>query len=167
MTGKRCGILTVIKDAGNNKKGQASWLCLCDCGEHTVVNGYDLRSGNTKSCGCRKNLSGSENNFYKHGGYKSKLYSKWKSIKLRCYNKNTENFKRYGGRGITICRIWKNDFKKFEKWAIKNNYKNGLTIDRIDSSMGYSPWNCQFITISENTKRSNKERARRKILNGL
>lgn len=53
MTGKRCGMLTVIGYAGYGRSsGQARWRCKCDCGKETTVNGYDLRSGKTKSCGC-------------------------------------------------------------------------------------------------------------------
>jgi hypothetical protein len=54
LTGKRMPgtRLTVIKEAGRDAYGQALWECRCDCGNTCVVRGYDLRSGNTKSCGC-------------------------------------------------------------------------------------------------------------------
>lgn len=52
--GNRHGRLTVIRRAGKSKGGQAVWLCRCDCGSETVVNGVYLRSGDTRSCGCLK-----------------------------------------------------------------------------------------------------------------
>jgi len=30
------------------------WLCLCDCGTTKAIDGGDLRTGHTKSCGCRQ-----------------------------------------------------------------------------------------------------------------
>lgn len=55
MTGKRCGLLTVIEYAGYDRSyGQAKWRCKCHCGNETIVGGTDLRTGNTKSCGCLK-----------------------------------------------------------------------------------------------------------------
>jgi len=51
-TGNKCGRLTVIEKAPNNKRGDSMWLCKCDCGNEVVVRGINLRSGNTKSCGC-------------------------------------------------------------------------------------------------------------------
>ena len=53
MTGERYGSLVVIKRTENNHRGLARWLCKCDCGAETIVNGSDLRSGLTKSCGGR------------------------------------------------------------------------------------------------------------------
>ena len=48
------GYLTVIERAENTKDGRAQWLCECQCGNKIVVFGKNLRSGNTKSCGCLK-----------------------------------------------------------------------------------------------------------------
>lgn len=53
--GKRYGKLTVI-DFDKIKDNIAYWTCKCDCGNYTVVSGKDLRSGNTRSCGCVKSF---------------------------------------------------------------------------------------------------------------
>ena len=50
--GNRYGRLLVIKRAGSNDRGNAVWLCKCDCGNETEVPGIVLRDGRTKSCGC-------------------------------------------------------------------------------------------------------------------
>jgi hypothetical protein len=54
LIGKTYNRLTVIARSENNKKGEAMWLCECSCPEHnrTIVRSSDLKSGNTKSCGC-------------------------------------------------------------------------------------------------------------------
>jgi len=58
LTGMRFGNLIVISRDKNkaSKSGsvKARWRCLCDCGNETSVDGYSLRSGHCKSCGCIK-----------------------------------------------------------------------------------------------------------------
>lgn len=75
---------------------------------------------------------------------------KWSSIKERCYNKNADNYARYGGSGVTMCEEWYNSAENFILWAKENGGDDpALTIDRIDPCKGYSPDNCRFITIKE------------------
>jgi hypothetical protein len=56
LTGKRFGKLVVISRAENNinSSGRVKvvWLCKCDCGNKTNVTSGELKSGDTKSCGC-------------------------------------------------------------------------------------------------------------------
>lgn len=80
---------------------------------------------------------------------RKKIYKLWIGIKTRCYNKNRDSYKYYGGRGIVVCEDWKNNFNSFFEWAIKNNYRVGLTIDRKDVNGNYCPENCEFITMKE------------------
>lgn len=95
------------------------------------------------------------------GYWHTRLYRIWAAMKQRCYNKNAQNYKHYGGRGITICDEWRNNFEAFCEWALTHGYKDpplnaghnrsrSLTIDRINNDKGYSPDNCQWITLSEN-----------------
>ncbi len=51
-TGNVHGRLTVLRRAGSNEVGHATWLCECECGNETVVSGTRLRMGKKKSCGC-------------------------------------------------------------------------------------------------------------------
>ena len=95
-----------------------------------------------KSCGCIK---------IKHGGYDTKLYKVWDSIKQRILNPNNKSYKNYGGRGITICPEWL-EFASFKNWALSNGYKNNLVIDRINNGRGYCPENCHFTTSKENNR---------------
>ena len=64
LTGERFGKLLVLSRSSNYKteKGKSivRWLCLCDCGNETVVGSDSLRRGNTKSCGCYRGESSSK-----------------------------------------------------------------------------------------------------------
>jgi hypothetical protein len=71
LTGQKFGRLTVLKQNGRSKNGQAlKWDCLCDCGNKTNVAGVSLRQGLTKSCGCFRNELSSKNNFIDLAGRK-------------------------------------------------------------------------------------------------
>lgn len=52
LTGQRFGKLTVVEYVGNAKDHHSLWRCKCDCGGECVVQGNNLKSGSTKTCGC-------------------------------------------------------------------------------------------------------------------
>ena len=103
---------------------------------------------------------------------RNKLNNVYSRIKQRCYNKNSESYINYGGRGITMCDEWKNSYYEFKKWAESNGYqedilpngRNRLTLDRIDNDKGYCPENCRWITQKEqqNNRRNNRKQSWRK-----
>lgn len=134
------------------------FLCKCDCGNECVAVLRDIKSGNTKSCGCFSN-----ENRYKHGLTKHPLHKRWIGIKQRCYNKNAVRYSDWGGRGITMCDEWKNNFESFYNWALSHGYKKELHIDRINNDGNYSPENCRFVTIAENNKNQRVRKDSRRV----
>lgn len=84
------------------------------------------------------------------------LNSRRSNIKVRCYNKNNKDYKRYGARGITMCDEWLNDASSFRDWSLKNGFNDTtLEIDRIDNDKGYSPDNCQYLSREKHTEKHN------------
>lgn len=94
-----------------------------------------------------------------------KHYTRWLKMKDRCYNPNSNAYKNYGERGITVCDEWRKNYLNFLNWTYISGYKDGLTLDRIDNNKGYSPENCKWSTRKE---QQNNRRANRKItINGV
>jgi hypothetical protein len=146
LTGHKFGRLTVIKENGR-KHNRIAWLCKCDCGnEITLTSNRLLHKEGTKSCGCIRKETATEN-ATKHGHSNDRIYKIWLGIKKRCFNKNDKNYDRYGGRGIKLCERWL-DFMNFYNDMI-DTYKDDLTIDRIDYNGDYEPNNCRWITPKE------------------
>lgn len=139
-----------------NGRHESNWLCQCDCGNIVEVLGYSLKSGHTKSCGCLHEET-LKTIAITHGDSYSKLYGVYISIIDRCYNPNNKRFKDYGGRGIIVCDEWKDSYLNFKKWAVFSGYKEGLSIDRKNNDLGYSPSNCRWVTriVQQNNMRKN------------
>lgn len=74
-------------------------------------------------------------------------------MRQRCENSAASNYQWYGGKGILVCEDWI-DYARFREWALDSGYADDLEIDRIDASGNYEPGNCQWITKSENVRRS-------------
>ena len=149
--GKRFGrLLIVSENSKRSKSRQIRYDCLCDCGNEVTTTGTSLRNG-TLSCGCIR-VEMLVERVTIHGLSKHKLFTKWYSLRERCFNESTNRHERYGGRGIGVCKEWMEGFMPFYNWAISNGWKPGLTIDRKDNDKGYSPENCHFVTFAENNR---------------
>lgn len=92
------------------------------------------------------------------GRSKHRLYPTWSMVIARCYNPNTIHYEDYGGRGITVCDEWRNDFYAFEEWAMSHGWEEGLTLDRINNDAPYFPSNCKWSTRKEQAVNRRKRR---------
>lgn len=158
-TGNKYGRLTVLSKASKDKWSSILWLCSCTCGNAKVILGKYLRNGEVKSCGCAKAdlIKAARTKHGQAGTHKGKErtieYSTWASMIRRCYNKKEDNYKYYGGRGIKVCKSWRESFEAFfNHVGIKPSSKH--SIDRINNDGNYEPGNVRWATPKE--QRTNK-----------
>ena len=99
----------------------------------------------------------------------SKIYGQhkmgriWQNMKSRCYNENTPGYKNYGGKGILICDSWLQGVFFFWQdmgFPPQEEDREGdvirYSIDRINSNGNYAPGNCQWLSLSENSGKTNR-----------
>jgi hypothetical protein len=147
MLGKKYNRLTVISRA-ENEGTRASWHCLCDCGNSITLNGKQIRSGHTKSCGCyRKEVTapsqGKDNT--KHGQSRTKGYHRYHS-RLREIAESRQ------------CPKWADRAKIREIYV---NRPDGCHVDHIIPLRGkkvsglHVETNLQYLPIAENMRKHN------------
>ena len=149
LTGRRFGRLVALRRVESDSGGRTVWECRCDCGTIKRIRAASLTQGLTKSCGCLR-----------HGKSKTRLYHIWAHMIQRCEDPKSNRFHLYGGRGVSVCKEWREDFMNFYSWAVQNGYTDTLSIDRIDVNGNYEPGNCRWATAK---KQSNNLSVNRKI----
>lgn len=141
FTGMVFGYMTVIKLAPS-VKGQRMWVCRCVCGKETVTQRGNLKR--TVSCGCKNT-----NRTYLRQSHK-RAHTSWISMLTRGNNANRESAKYYIGRGIGVCDAWQESFAHF--LADMGDPPEGFSLDRIDTSQGYSKSNCRWASDVEQAR---------------
>ncbi len=142
--------LTVRCRNGVSVKGEWKWMLDCLCGGTATATSSKLIAGHCKSCGCLTHevhvAAGKSRRQHGHyaGNYPSSTFITWQAMKQRCHYPHNIAFSRYGGKGISVCKAWRDDFKTF--LHDMGERPKGKTIDRIDNRFGYFFANCRWAT---------------------
>lgn len=166
FTNQKSGFLTALY-AKRVKASEKSrnvyewrWVCRCDCGNIKEISSQSFSK--TKSCGCKYSYfqkSGRKNVQWK--GYEDISLSLWARWKHRAKKANCEF-------SIKIEDVWDTYIKQNKKCALTGinidfgnmniryeDRKCTASLDRIDSSRGYSIDNIQLVHKSMNFIKSN------------
>jgi len=144
--------LTVVSKAFINPKWNRERYAAkfkCECGNIKNMDISSVKIGFVKSCGCQMTKNRRTASLL-NGRYR-KLYHIWCNMRRRCKKPTDRAYYLYGARGIKICSEWDNSYLIFKDWALSHNYKQHLSINRIDPHGNYCPKNCEWLTRSENS----------------
>lgn len=177
MTGKKIGWWSVLErtDAPTHITShchkQAWWLCRCKCGTERPILGGALRSGKTKSCGCRCFKKNSKHANIKtkfpvhHGFKKTALYGIHHAMLLKCYQQKNSHFKNYGAQGITVCDKWRR-ITNFVSWA-KEMWKPNYSLELKEGEKMFSPDTCYWIPKADKISTMKKKNGKKEYRNLL
>lgn len=168
IIGRQFGYLTVLQVTQlgtHDGKQQKKVLARCACG---VIKEYYLgnlrKEGHTTSCGCHRLKATADANRTHGLSGRNPLYTVWAGIKRRCYNKNAQDYDKYGALGVRMSEEWKNDYKAFYDWCMANGWEKGLQIDKDRKAMAlgipallYSSEMCTIVTckVNQNSRKNN------------
>ena len=147
LTGRKFTRLTVLRLLEVNRVGKKIWECRCDCGRVRTAVSSSLLSGKTTSCGCKKRDDAIARQWKGCGDISGSF---WRRIinQARLRNFTVE---------ITIQDAWDLFVKQDAKCELTGlplkfvnggrNLSSGSTasLDRIDSGVGYTKDNIQWV----------------------
>ena len=159
LVGLTFGRLKVKHFSHVDSKRRACWICECECGGLKTASTWHLRRARVQSCGCLHSEAARKQ------GLANRTvpiecqseYTTWLNIKARCLNPKSHNYKDYGGRGVSVCSNWKNDFARFLQDVGKKPTPDHQ-LDRINNDRNYEPGNVRWATKIENA--NNKRNSR-------
>jgi len=141
-----------MERVGNDENHQPKWKCVCDCGGTVVTIQKRLKCGGVRSCGCLKKEAvirqGHLNATHRETGLTPE-YRAWRSMINRCYNSKSKNFGNYGGRGIQVCKRWRESYESFLE-DVGRRPSSEHSLDRFpDNDGNYEPSNVRWATKEE------------------
>lgn len=124
-------IVDVLNERSVSNKKVGNCLCkVCGNSFNAIIN--NVVTLTTKNCGCVRKEKVSTHNMSK-----SRIYQCWSSMKYRC-DKRLINYE-----DVNYCERWRN-FESFYE-DMRESYKDDLTLDRIDYTLGYYKENCRWV----------------------
>lgn len=157
ITGQKFGRLTALDHTRLDGRKEIYWRCTCECGGSKYVMSQNLRTGKIQSCGCllrettgkRRRTHGQSRSV--PGGKASPEYRAWTAMRERCNYPKAVGYKNYGGRGITVCAEWQEDFQAFfDHIGPRPSPKH--SVDRVDNEGHYEPGNVRWATRAEQAR---------------
>lgn len=149
LVGRKFGRLTALSIARSDRNSGTFWCCRCDCGTTKTISARCLVGGRSTSCGCRvlERVTRHGHACNSSGVGESPTYISWRSMIHRCQNPSHRSWRRYGGRGIRVCKLWLT-FTNF--LADMGERPPGTSLDRYpDNDGNYEPGNCRWATPKE------------------
>jgi hypothetical protein len=157
----RLTVKEIRRDIGRDSRA----VCECACGGVSIVLVYNLRNGNTSSCGClAREVCAERGRIYgptqgkrniTHGMSNTPTYVSWIDARKRCFNPKNKRYAEYGGRGVTMCLIWAKSFEAF--YADMGTAPACMTLERKNTNGNYEPGNCKWASRAaqaQNTRRT-------------
>lgn len=134
--------------AGFMRDRVTTWLYRRRCGKLGLATTPSVILGRF-GCGCNR---------VKHGHARSPLYNIWRRINGACYDPDHPSFHLYGGRGVRVCRRWRNSLSDFVADVgrkPRGNYVLGL----LDAKRGFRPGNVRWMLRAELSRRGGRHQA--------
>lgn len=154
--GEKHGIYTIVDVLDEKDKyGHYIYKCVCsECG-YIKFSHYGSISGEKSAVtSCTHVRVNGDYKPYGHTWINKRIARIFRGMIARCYNTRDKDYRWYGAKGVIIDPEWLHNPSSFEKWALANGYQDDLTIDRIDTSKGYIPSNCRWMSLEENSRRA-------------
>lgn len=172
ITGKRFGMLIAIEPVGR-KRGHIVWACKCDCGGTHETSQANLTSGRVTSCRCKLVMNAkalaADQIGTRRGSHpeENPLYSIWVGMRRRCRDEARDEFRNYGGRGISVCERWETGEggkSGFECFVLDMGKRpDGMTVERINNDGDYEPGNCRWATRKEQAANTRRQKPLDKV----